>query len=337
MAEEKPTAGERLPDEAKLRRYLLGTCPPEEVEEIELLILGDGAQPLLEVVEDELIEDYITGALDPSDRSSFEARLLRSQAVVEKVRMSAMLLSRQDVAEGLEATIAALNQKFQAARHSRELSEGERLDVTSTLGEPASPAGKQRLKGQQFGEYVLEEKIGQGGMAEVWKARHKVPGTPSPSEIGVSQPSLPPLTSPDPSSQTNIKGRIAAAILICFLLFVVSLLMTPPRRSRGIGSLSLDTPSPSVVIYMRRFTTEKQIEDFRSSVLAQAGRTNELPSFVSSYHQLAPDHLWGRWAIIIMLNEGFRSDEVESYVEKIKRDGRVDHVNVSGFQSRELP
>ena len=30
---------------------------------------------------------------------------------------------------------------------------------------------------RQVGSYVLEQKLGEGGMAEVWKARHQVLGT----------------------------------------------------------------------------------------------------------------------------------------------------------------
>jgi exosortase D (VPLPA-CTERM-specific) len=116
MAEKKPVADERLPDEAKLRRYLLGRCPVKEASEIELSIFGERAQPILDVVEDELIEDYITGELDGSDRSHFELRLLRSQALAAKIRLSATLLGRQDVAEGLGARVAALKHTSMAGR-----------------------------------------------------------------------------------------------------------------------------------------------------------------------------------------------------------------------------
>jgi hypothetical protein len=296
MAEEKPVADERLPDEAKLRRYLLGRCSPEEEKEIELSIFGEGAQPILEVVEDELIEDYITGSLDHSDRSHFERRLLCSQAVAEKMMLVVRLRYGQDVAEKLGTRIAALTQRFQGRDAAALWNEAVR-DVNRSI--------------PRF--------LGRG-----------------------SSPALRPLpTSAGSSSRTNRKIRIAAGIvagmLICTALFLRShgeleTLSFPPHTLGGVG-----VPPPAVVIYMRRFTTEKQVEDFRSSVLAQAGRKNELPSFVESYHQLAPDHILGRWAIIIIFKKESRRDEVEGYVEGIKRDGRVDHVDMAGSPSGKHP
>jgi RNA polymerase sigma-70 factor (ECF subfamily) len=92
MAREKPFADGKTPDDAKLRRYLLGTCDPEESGEIDLAIIDGGAPPILEVIEDELIEDYIAGELDESDRYHFEQRLLPSPKIVEKIKISALLL-----------------------------------------------------------------------------------------------------------------------------------------------------------------------------------------------------------------------------------------------------
>jgi HD-GYP domain-containing protein (c-di-GMP phosphodiesterase class II) len=112
MARDNPI---QLPDDAKLRRYLLGLSPPEESEEIELAILG-GVDPIFEVVEDELIEDYITGELNETDRSHFERRLLRSHAIAEKVRLSAMLLGRRAPDHTyLESLVKARTDQLQAA------------------------------------------------------------------------------------------------------------------------------------------------------------------------------------------------------------------------------
>jgi hypothetical protein len=303
MAEEKPVADERLPDEAKLRRYLLGRCSPEEEKEIELSIFWEGAQPILEVVEDELIEDYITGSLDHSDRSHFERRLLCSQAVAEKMMLVVRLRYGQDVAEKLGTRIAALTRRFQGRDAAALWNEAVR-DVNRSI--------------PHF--------LGRG-----------------------SSPALRPLpTSAGSSSRTNRKIRIAAGIaagmLICTALFLRSHgghegFQSPPHDANtSLHTLGgFGVPPPGVVIYMRRFTTEKQVEDFRSSVLTQAGRKNELPSFVESYHQLAPDHILGRWAIIIIFKKESRRDEVEGYVEGIKLDGRVDHVDMAGFPSGKHP
>jgi RNA polymerase sigma-70 factor (ECF subfamily) len=97
MAEEKNTAAHRqLPSEAKLRRYLLGMCGREEAEEIDLAILSEDMQQILEVVEDELIEDYVTGDLDWVERTLFDQLQLRSRSIVEKIEISALLLGRED-------------------------------------------------------------------------------------------------------------------------------------------------------------------------------------------------------------------------------------------------
>ncbi len=47
-------------------------------------------------------------------------------------------------------------------------------EITSDLAEPGA---EPKMGERQVGQYVLEEKLGEGGMAEVWKARHQVLGT----------------------------------------------------------------------------------------------------------------------------------------------------------------
>jgi len=105
--EKKPLADEVLHDEEKLRRYLLGTCTPDEANDIDRSILSEDSQPILEVVEDELIEDYITGELDEPDRRRFEGRLLRSNSIAKKIQISALLLGRQDAAREITRRIEA--------------------------------------------------------------------------------------------------------------------------------------------------------------------------------------------------------------------------------------
>jgi RNA polymerase sigma-70 factor (ECF subfamily) len=105
--EKKPVAQQQLHDEAKLRRYLLGACTPEESNEIDRALLSEASLPILEVVEDELIEDYITGELDEPDRRRFEGRLLRSDSIAEKIQISARLLVRQDAAREITRRIEA--------------------------------------------------------------------------------------------------------------------------------------------------------------------------------------------------------------------------------------
>ena len=60
-------------NEDVLVRYLLGQLSEEEQEQIEEQYIGDGdfLDQLL-VVEDDLIDDYVTGSLPAQDRLHFE-------------------------------------------------------------------------------------------------------------------------------------------------------------------------------------------------------------------------------------------------------------------------
>jgi len=98
------------PSERTLRDYLLGWATPQS-DAIDATILADGASPMLDVIEDELIEEYITGEMSDADRPRFERRFLSSKQRLEKIRLSAMLLGRRDVAEGLSQRVASLRQE----------------------------------------------------------------------------------------------------------------------------------------------------------------------------------------------------------------------------------
>jgi len=82
----------------------------------------------------------------------------------------------------------------------------------------------------------------------------------------------------------------------------------------------------SVVIHLRRGITEKEVEQFRSSALADAGNKYELPSFVRMYWRLTPDQANGQWGIALYFSDHARPTELTNYVEKIKHDTRVDAV-----------
>ena len=112
--------------EIQLRRYLLGLGPPRLSETVDRAILDHGRAntfdviadalgreavdrailthgtiPLLDVIEDELIEEYVTGEMSDDERLAFESRFLFNKRRLEKIRLSAMLLGRPDVAERL--------------------------------------------------------------------------------------------------------------------------------------------------------------------------------------------------------------------------------------------
>ncbi len=93
---------ERLRDEQKLRRYLLGRCSPQESDEIdEAIVIESDVSDLLEVLENEIAEDYVTGELDDADRLYFERQFLNNEERLRNVRLSAMLLDRPDIVENL--------------------------------------------------------------------------------------------------------------------------------------------------------------------------------------------------------------------------------------------
>ena len=94
---------ERLQNEEQLRRYLLGQCSPNESDEVELAMVSEGeVADLLAVLEDELTEDYVSGALNDSERAAFERQFLNNQRRRRKTWLSAVLLGRQDVVEKLK-------------------------------------------------------------------------------------------------------------------------------------------------------------------------------------------------------------------------------------------
>jgi hypothetical protein len=101
---ELPHIESRVPDEQKLRRYLLGQGLAGESEEVEKALLANAeVSDWLSVLEDELTEDYVTGELNDTDRASFERLFLTNEERRMKTRLSAMLLKREDVLESLNS------------------------------------------------------------------------------------------------------------------------------------------------------------------------------------------------------------------------------------------
>jgi anti-sigma factor RsiW len=63
-------------DDDMRRRYLLGTLDDETSQALERDYLADAdAMERMRVVEDELVEAYVSGELDAAERTAFEARL----------------------------------------------------------------------------------------------------------------------------------------------------------------------------------------------------------------------------------------------------------------------
>src|SRR5947209_2648413 len=65
-------------DGAQIREYLLGGLPEEQCGEIETRLLTDAEfAKAVELIEEEIIEDYLDGSLSPSEKQAVEGHFLR--------------------------------------------------------------------------------------------------------------------------------------------------------------------------------------------------------------------------------------------------------------------
>lgn len=99
------TASASLPEpESRFRRYLLGALPEADADAVEAEALGDAATfDALRVAEDELIEGYARGELDPAEVIAFEARLRVVPGWPQKVTLARALAARADRHAGVVA------------------------------------------------------------------------------------------------------------------------------------------------------------------------------------------------------------------------------------------
>ena len=76
----------------QIRRYLLGELDDRTRAEVEQKLLSDGEvfEELL-VAEDEIIDDYASGKLDPEERADFEAHFLATPERQQKLRFARAL------------------------------------------------------------------------------------------------------------------------------------------------------------------------------------------------------------------------------------------------------
>src|ERR1043166_1694965 len=70
-----------------LRQYVLGTHDPDEQFE-ERLLTDEKLLERLSIVEDEILQDYLSGALSESEREKFEKRFLATDAGREELQFS---------------------------------------------------------------------------------------------------------------------------------------------------------------------------------------------------------------------------------------------------------
>jgi hypothetical protein len=97
-------------EQQSLRKYLLGSLPPGEVAALEERLLTDGVfYDELLMVEDELIDQYLSGEQSPAERQSFEAHFALAPERQQKVRFARALkkyLRRTDELETQDVVIA---------------------------------------------------------------------------------------------------------------------------------------------------------------------------------------------------------------------------------------
>ena len=84
----------RIPDRTTVRQYLLGRLddkPAVESDLSERIFLSDDLSEMVDSVEDEIIEEYVDGALDSADKNAVEEYFLRPLERKEKLRFSRLL------------------------------------------------------------------------------------------------------------------------------------------------------------------------------------------------------------------------------------------------------
>ena len=85
-----------LPEANVIRQYLLGRFDEQDERESTLseqILMNDELAELVESVEDEIIEEYLDGVLDPRDRKDVEGYFLRPAERKEKLRFARVLRS----------------------------------------------------------------------------------------------------------------------------------------------------------------------------------------------------------------------------------------------------
>ncbi len=82
-----PTTGSQIPGDEQLARYLLGELPAPEQAAIDDALLDDEVWEALQRAEDELLDGYVRGRLDPARRERLAERLAASPRLRERVEL----------------------------------------------------------------------------------------------------------------------------------------------------------------------------------------------------------------------------------------------------------
>jgi len=110
---------QRLPEENNIRRYLLGTLGEPELSEIEQKLLdNEELSQTADLIEDEIIEQYLDGELGAPDKRAVETHFLRPPEHRKKLHFARLLRHRVATApqEGLALPLPVQSHKIQTAR-----------------------------------------------------------------------------------------------------------------------------------------------------------------------------------------------------------------------------
>jgi hypothetical protein len=103
--------------EATEKRYLLGTLSEEEGAQLEEQYFADDeAFEEIQIVEEELVDAYVSDSLSASDRARFEQRLLSSPRLLERSRFASTL--RESVSSRVPARPASTSKPVQASHRT---------------------------------------------------------------------------------------------------------------------------------------------------------------------------------------------------------------------------
>jgi hypothetical protein len=88
------TRQERSMNDENLKQYFLGRLSEDESNSLEIEVAeSEELSELAQIVEVELIDDYLEGSLLPSDKLSFETHYLTTAARLEKVKFAHLFLA----------------------------------------------------------------------------------------------------------------------------------------------------------------------------------------------------------------------------------------------------
>lgn len=105
-----------VPDRALVREYLLGRLDDKKELEEQLsheICVNDDLSEMVELIEDEIIEDFLDGTLDPADKDAVDGYFLRPPERKEKLRFVRLLRhrfeQRQDLVDTRRETFDSAN------------------------------------------------------------------------------------------------------------------------------------------------------------------------------------------------------------------------------------